>query len=68
MVNRRAEQGYDVSPSERELVGLGVDLIIVNPGVTAPLAAKQANCPCCVFFPLNFQWLSNLMTPSSPAM
>jgi len=42
-VNRSAEPRYEAFPDlARELVGLGVDLIVVNAGVTAALAAKQA--------------------------
>jgi len=37
------EPGYDVFPARaRELVGLGVDLIVVNAGVTGALATKEA--------------------------
>ena len=40
---RGSEPRYDSFPEHaRELVGLGVDLIVVNAGVTAALAAKQA--------------------------
>jgi putative ABC transport system substrate-binding protein len=40
---RWAEQHYDRFPAQaRELVGLGVDLIVVTAGVTAALATKQA--------------------------
>ena len=68
-MKRGVEQGYERLPERaRELVGLGVDLIVVNAGVTAPLAAKHANCQSCVFFPLNFQSLSNLMMSSPPAL
>jgi len=42
-VNRGAEPGYEAFPRRaRELVALGVDLIVVNAGVTAALAAKEA--------------------------
>jgi putative ABC transport system substrate-binding protein len=42
-VYRGAEQGYETFPERaRELVGLGVDLLVVTGGVTAALAAKQA--------------------------
>jgi len=40
---RGSEPRYDSFPEHaRELVGLGVDLIVVNAGITAALAAKQA--------------------------
>ena len=43
IVRRSAELRYDSFPERaRELVGLDVDLLVVNAGVTAALAAKQA--------------------------
>ena len=43
IVRRSAELRYDSFPERaRDLVGLDVDLLVVNAGVTAALAAKQA--------------------------
>jgi len=43
VVRRNAELRYDSFPERaRELVGLGVELLVVNAGVTGALAAKQA--------------------------
>jgi putative ABC transport system substrate-binding protein len=43
VIRRGGEPGYDAFPGRaRELVSLGVDLIVVSGGVTAALAAKEA--------------------------